>query len=274
MPQPLVTIDLKKILRSRLPRKVSRFVPDFAISWIERLICQDRLNELLHKAYPKEGSQFSDDLLRNLDISLEVEGFDRVPDGRWVFASNHPLGGLDGIALIKVLGEKYGDEHTRFLVNDMLMNVAPLRNVFLPVNKYGSQGRENAAVISRAWDDPEIQMLVFPAGLVSRLHPDGKIHDLEWKPTFVKRAISSGRGIVPVRFEALNTPFFYKFARWRKLLKIKVNIEQVLLPSELCKASGKRFRIVFGEPIAAEDVMSLGETPAAISDAVRRRAGV
>jgi len=274
MPQPLITIDLKKILRSRLPQNVSRHIPDFAISWLERLIRQRELNEMLRAAYPAEGSDFSDAILRHLDISLEIEGLDRIPEGRWIFASNHPLGGLDGIALIKVLGKRYGDEKIRFLVNDMLMNVAPLSNVFLPINKYGSQGRAAAAAITEVWNSPDIQMLIFPAGLVSRLHPGGKIADLKWKPTFVKRAIASGRGIVPVRFEALNRPFFYRFARWRKRLGIKVNIEQALLPAELCECHGKKFRIVFNEPIPHDRIEQLGKNQTEITAAVRRLAGV
>lgn len=264
-------IDLHKILRARMPRKVSRFVPGFVISGLERLIHQDELNEMLRMGYPLRGWEFACKLLDYLEISLEVKGLDRLPDsGRFMFASNHPLGGLDGIALIAVLGKRYGNDGVRFLVNDMLMNVEPLRDVFLPVNKFGSQGRDAAVAISAALAS-DMQVLQFPAGLVSRLHDDGSISDLEWHKAFVAQAIKHERDIVPVRFEASNTMRFYRTARWRKKLGLKVNIEQALLPSELCKARGKRFRIVFGEPESWRGLKAQGLPPKALASVIRRK---
>lgn len=253
-----------------MPRKVGRFVPDFVISALEHLIHQDELNEMLRIGYPLEGSQFARKILDHLDIEVTVEGLDNIPSGsRLMFASNHPLGGLDGIALIAVLGERYGDDGVRFLVNDMLMNVEPLRNVFLPVNKYGSQGREAANAINSAMASDK-QILQFPAGLVSRLHPDGSIHDLRWQKSVVSKAIEYGRDIIPVRFEGLNTMRFYKLARLRQRVGLKVNIEQALLPGEVCKSRGKRFRIVFGHPISHSKLASRKESPAVIAEALRK----
>lgn len=268
-------IDLDGILRRRLPAKVSRFLPRFATGWLEKVVCQDRLNELLEAGWPAEGSEFASRVLDEMGITLEVVEEERVPSGaRVVFASNHPLGGLDGIALIKVLGERYGDEKVRFLVNDLLMNVEPLRPVFLPINKYGSQGRAAAAAINAAYAS-DAQILVFPAGLVSRLGEGGKIADLKWQKAFVAKAIEYGRDIVPVRFEGLNSMRFYRTARVRSRLGLKVNIEQALLPSELCRAEGKRFRIIFGEPIPNErlraDRRSTTEIAASIREMIVNR---
>lgn len=242
-------IDLHRILRDRLPRRVSRFIPGFMISGLEKIICQKELNRMLQVAYPAEGAAFATRILRHLDIEVEVEGLENVPAGRLMFAGNHPLGGLDGIALISVLGKKYGDDGIRFLVNDMLMHVEPLRKVFLPINKYGSQGRAATVAINEALAS-DMQVFQFPAGLVSRLHPDGKIADLEWQKAFVAKAIEYERDIVPVRFEALNRMRFYRLAKWRKKLGIKVNIEQAFLPAEVCASRGKRFKIRFGKPVS------------------------
>ncbi|MDE5796619.1 MAG: 1-acyl-sn-glycerol-3-phosphate acyltransferase, partial [Muribaculaceae bacterium] len=129
----LLKLDLHDILRRRVGGWKGRLIPGALISTLERLIRQDRLNELLEISYPAEGSAFSTAILNELDISVTIEGTENIPaDKRLIFASNHPLGGLDGITLIKVLGEMYGDDKIRFLVNDMLMNVEPLQNVFLP----------------------------------------------------------------------------------------------------------------------------------------------
>lgn len=242
-------INLKKILRSRLKGAKARLIPGFLISALERLIHQDELNDVLRTTYPAVGTRFAEGAYRFFDLTLEVEGLENIPaEGRFIFASNHPLGGLDGIGLIKVLGERYGDDGLKFLVNDMLMNVEPLRPVFLPINKYGAQGRQAARAIAEAYAS-DAQILIFPAGLVSRLHPDGRIRDLEWQKSFVAKAVEYRRDIIPVRFEGLNRMSFYRLARWRKRLGIKVNLEQAKLPAEVCASRGKNFKITFHKPV-------------------------
>lgn len=263
-------INLHSILRERLPRKIGRFVPGFLISGLEKIIHQDELNEMLRMAYPSRGSAFSRRILEYLDITVEVEGLDRLPSRRLMFASNHPLGGLDGIALIAVLGERYGDNGVRFLVNDMLMNVEPLRDVFLPINKYGSQGRAAALAINEALAS-DMQILQFPAGLVSRRQPDGSVADLEWQKAFVAKAIEYGRDIVPVRFVGSNTARFYNTAHWRKKLGLKFNMEQALLPGEVCKSRGAHFRIIFGEPISWEKLKESGKNAREIAAEIREK---
>lgn len=261
-------IDLSGIIRTRLGRR-SRFIPGFLLSALERLICQKRLNELLDVTFPLTGSAFSERLLREMRIEAEVEGLDALPDGEpLLFVSNHPLGGLDGIALVGVLGRRYGDDALRVLVNDLLLNVAPLRDVFLPVNKFGAQGRDAARAINDAFRQGK-QILMFPAGLVSRIHPDGTIRDLEWQKAFAVKALEFGRRIVPVRFEGLNSMRFYRAAKWRKRLGIKVNLEQALLPSELCRSEGKKFRILFGRPIDPKAMRDAGMTPRDIATDIR-----
>ena len=263
-------INLHTILRERLPRRIGRFVPGFMISGLEKVIHQDELNEMLRIAYPARGSAFSRRILEYLDITVEVEGLDKLPSKRLMFASNHPLGGLDGITLIAVLGERYGDNGVRFLVNDMLMNVEPQRDVFLPINKYGSQGREAAKAINEAMAS-SMQILQFPAGLVSRLHPDGTIADLEWQKAFVAKAIEYERDIVPVYFEGTNTSRFYATAKWRKKLGVKFNMEQALLPGEVCKSRGAKFRIIFGEPISWKALKDSGKSPKQLAAEIREK---
>ena len=218
---------------------------------VERLIRQEELNGILRRTYPRRGSEFAAAVLHDMEVSVEVKGEENIPpQGRFIFASNHPLGGMDGISLIAVLGSRYGDEGIRFLVNDMLMSVEPLRDVFLPINKFGAQGRRATAEIAEASASGR-QMIIFPAGLVSRLQPDGSIRDLTWHKAFVAKAIEYGRDIIPVRFDAFNTRRFYRAARWRKRLGIGVNLEQILLPDELVRARGSKYRIIFGKPIPA-----------------------
>lgn len=251
----LLQIDIAGILKKRIPASKQRFIPDFLYVALARLIHQNELNEMLRVTFPSMGSEFSRKILKHLDIEVEIEGRENLPEdgGRVVFASNHPLGGLDGIALIAILGSQYGDKNIRFMVNDLLMNVEPLSNVFLPINKYGSQARAAAEAISKEYASDR-HIIVFPAGLVSRLHPGGEISDLKWQKAFLQKAMEHDRDIIPVRFVALNRKRFYRLAKWRKKLGIKVNIEQATLPSELCASRGKKFRIIFGKPLKIKDL--------------------
>lgn len=265
----ILQLDIKGILKSRIPDKKRRWIPPFLITGVEKLIRQNELNEILRATLPSEGSEFSRRVLDFLKITVEVSGMDNLKEGhRYIFASNHPLGGLDGMALITVLGEKYGDDNIRFLVNDLLMNVTPLKGIFLPVNKFGRQGRNYAEIINEKLAS-DCQIFQFPAGLCSRLLDNGEIADLEWQKSFVSKAIETKRDIVPVRFIGQNSGKFYKTARWRKKLGIKFNLEQILLPSELCKARGSHFKIIFGTPISWETLQESGKTHKALAAEIR-----
>ena len=250
-------IDVDKVLRERLPKQY-RYIPRFVVRWLERTICQDRLlerticqdklNAILVKMAGKNSVDAATAALNEMDITVEATGLDQLPEGRFMFVSNHPLGGLDGLALISLLGNRY-DKNIKFLVNDLLMAVEPLRGVFLPVNKYGNQSRDAATQIEEALKS-DAQFITFPAGLCSRMQPDGTIADLPWQKAAVAHAVNYQRDIVPIYFDAHNSRFFYRFAKWRKKLGIKFNIELIFLPKEMIKQSGATLRVFIGEPIA------------------------
>ncbi len=239
-------IDVDKVLRERLPRHY-KYIPRFAVRWLERTICQDRLNTILQQMAGKNSVDAATAALQEMDITIQATGLEELPKGRYMFVSNHPLGGLDGLALISLLGNRY-DRKIKFLVNDLLMAVEPLRGVFLPVNKYGSQSRDAAAQIDEALQSDN-QFITFPAGLCSRMQPDGSIADLPWQKAAVAHAVNYNRDIVPIYFDACNSRFFYRFAKWRKKLGIKFNIELIFLPKEMIKKSGCTLHAVIGKPI-------------------------
>ena len=239
-------IDVDKVLRERLPKHY-RYIPRFAVRWLERTICQDRLNAILQQMAGKNSVDAATAALQEMDITIQATGLEKLPEGRYMFVSNHPLGGLDGLALISLLGNHY-NRKIKFMVNDLLMAVEPLRGVFLPVNKYGRQSREAAADIEAALQSDN-QFITFPAGLCSRMQPDGSIADLPWQKTAVVHAVNYQRDIVPVYFDARNSKFFYRFAKWRKKLGIKFNIELIFLPKEMIKQCGSTQRVIIGEPI-------------------------
>ena len=101
----LIQIDLDKVLESKMGSK-ARYVPRFLVNWLKRTICQDELNGMLQRFYPNTGADFSRAALRDLKIKVELKNPEKLPsfdDRRVIFVSNHPLGGLDGIALISLI---------------------------------------------------------------------------------------------------------------------------------------------------------------------------
>jgi putative hemolysin len=189
---------------------------------------------------------FVDSVIKYMDLKIVVKGFENVPkSGRFVFAANHPLGGLESIVLMKVISEKFSD--FTFVVNDILMVLTPLSGLFVPINKHGSQSREGLNRINEAYSSNR-QLLYFPAGLVSR-KIKGKIIDLKWQKSFVSKSIEYDRDIVPVYIDGNNSRFFYNLSNLRKFFGIKVNIEMLYLVDEMIKQKGKTISLTFGEPI-------------------------
>ncbi len=260
-------IDVAKVLRERLPKHY-KFIPRFAVRWLERTICQDQLNAILQKMAGKNSVDAATAALDEMHITVKSTGLEQLPQGRYMFVSNHPLGGLDGLALISLLGNRY-EHRIKFLVNDLLMAVEPLRGVFLPVNKYGSQSRVAAVEIEEALQSDN-QFITFPAGLCSRMQPDGTIADLPWQKAAVVHAVNYHRDIVPVYFDARNSKFFYRFAKWRKKLGIKFNIELIFLPKEMIKQCGSTQHVIIGKPISWEtlDTRAPKKQAAALRDIV------
>ncbi len=237
-------IDVEKILRTKSP-KVAKYAPRFAVSWLKRILHQDQVNRLILSCANVYGVPYADKILEEFGVATEVVGLDRIPDGRYVFASNHPLGGLDGIAFLKAVGERWSN--IKFPVNDILLFVKNFQDIFLPVNKIGSTGRHSAMLMEEAFAS-DCQMLMFPAGLCSR-KIGGKIVDLEWKKGFVSKAVQSERDIVPVHISGRNSDFFYNFSNVRKALGVKFNIELIYLVDEMYKQKSKCLRLTFGKPI-------------------------
>ncbi|MDU1891902.1 MAG: 1-acyl-sn-glycerol-3-phosphate acyltransferase [Dysgonomonas sp.] len=246
MNQEPFLLDLDKVLKEKAP-KIYNKIPRFVINYLKRKIHIDELNEILTVYADRYGVDFMEAVVGYFDLTLNVEGTENISDaGRYIFASNHPLGGLDGICLSAVIGKLY-NKKIKYVVNDVLYFIKNLQPIFLPVNKYGRQSRKNTESLNEAYNSDD-QIITFPAGLCSRKER-GKIYDTVWQKNFILKAIESKRDVVPIYFEAKNSNFFYRFANIRKKLGIKFNIELIFLPDEMFKNKGKSFSIRFGEPI-------------------------
>ena len=242
----ILSVDIEKVIRGKSQKLADR-LPRCVINYIKKIIHQDEINRLLLENREYTGVEFATHILKDLDVSYRVHfsGKRPAPDGRYIFVSNHPLGGLDGMILISYIGSSFGD--VKFIVNDLLMYIRPLAPVFVPVNKYGRMRHDNTKMFQETFDS-DSQILYFPAGLCSRLIK-GKVTDLDWKKTFVTKAIESRRDIIPMFFSGENSRRFYRLANLRKKLGIKVNIETFLLPDEMFRKKGSAFDLYIGEPI-------------------------
>lgn len=238
-------IDIDKVIASKSPR-LQRALPRFIVRYLKRIIHQDEINEVLQKHGHKQGVDFIDEALKVMQVTYSVKGIENLkPDGRYLFASNHPLGGLDGMILIHLLGKRYPE--VKFPVNDLLMHITQLHNIFIPINKHGAQSSQNVKLMDATFAS-DAQVLYFPAGLCSRKQ-HGRIEDLEWKKSFIVKAIQHKRDIVPVFFSGRNSNFFYNLAKLRTFLGIKANIEMLYLVNEMFKQKGKSITVIIGEPI-------------------------
>lgn len=251
------TLDLDHIFKSKAPRLYAK-TPAFVLRYLKRKVHVDELNEILTIYKDKYGVDFMEAVVGYFDLKLNIKGLDKIDsNGRYIFVSNHPLGGLDGICLSAIIGKKF-DKKIKYLVNDILYYIKNLQPIFVPVNKYGKQPKDKARAINDAYESDE-QIITFPAGICSR-KTGGKIIDLDWHKSFIHKATETKRDIIPVYFDARNSNFFYRFANCRKALGIKFNVEMLFLPDEMFKNKHRTFTITFGEPIKWE-TLDKSKTP-------------
>ncbi|WP_455096400.1 1-acyl-sn-glycerol-3-phosphate acyltransferase [Prevotella koreensis] len=243
------TIDVGEILRSKMGAK-ARFVPSPLVSWLKRIAHQDEVNKFLWDNRELVGTPWLEECVRYLDMTLEVEGEENLPpkdDGKlYTFVSNHPLGGIDGVALGSIIGRKYDDKF-RYLVNDLLMNLPGLAPLCIPINKTGNQSRNFPAMVEAGFKSDN-HMLMFPAGLCSR-RKKGVVRDLAWKKTFISKSVEYHRDVVPIHFGGQNSDFFYRLANFSDSYLKKVNVAMLFLVDEMYKNVHKKFRVKFGKPI-------------------------
>ena len=241
------TIDVEQVFRVKNPC-LFRWTPRFVVRWVAKLIWQDEINRIIY-AYPDDTPvAFAHHILEEFNVNIQVVGYESLHDRhRFIVASNHPLGGLDGVAMLDTVGGIY--PNVIFPVNDMLLFIPQFQNSFIPISKQGSNISNMANLKNiQAHFSSDHPILYFPAGICSRKQR-GAIKDLEWKKSFITLAVKYQRDVIPAFFQGRNSGFFYRLSNIRKKLGIKFNLELVLLPREMFRQQGKAFQVVFGKPV-------------------------
>ena len=264
------TIDIDKILKSKMGTK-SRYVPRPLVTWLKHITHQDQVNEFLWNNKDLAGTDWLVACVKYLDMSLEIRGQENLPDKNdgklYTFVSNHPLGGIDGVAIGSIIGRHY-DNKFKYLVNDLLMNLPGLAPLCIGINKTGSQSRNFPAMVETGFSSDD-HMVMFPAGLCSR-KIDGIIQDIPWKKTFITKSVEHKRDIVPIHFSGHNSMFFYRLANICKMLGIKFNIAMLFLVDEMYKNRHQSFQITIGKPISWQ-TFDKSKTPTQWAQEVRAR---
>ena len=245
----VLRIDVDKILQSKMGDKAKR-VPRFLVSWLKRRLHQDEVNAFLEKEGDIQGVPWVEDVVEYLGMKLVVEGEENLPavddPKRYTFVSNHPLGGLDGVALGAILGRRY-EGQIKYLVNDLLMNLPGLAPLCIPINKTGKQSRQFPLMVEAGFKS-ENHIIMFPAGLCSRKQK-GVIRDLPWNKTFITKSVETQRDIVPIHFGGRNSEKFYRIANICKFFRLKFNVAMIYLVDEMFGNRDKTFVVKIGKPI-------------------------
>ena len=249
-------IDTESLIASKNPKLLKR-LPGFVLRYLKRILHEKEVNEFISKNRNKKNEEFCDAVIEEFDIEIDVRHIERIPDnGKIVIAMNHPLGGMDAMILVSALKEKRTD--LKFIVNDILMNLDNLKDLFVGVDKVRKTGENKQKSLRQQIESlfqSDNAICIFPAGMVSR-RTDWKIQDYEWKKTFVTYAKRHGQDIVPVYINGKLSRFFYNLASFRKFLGIKANIEMLYLSNELFKQRKAKMTFVVGEVIKNEELFN------------------
>ncbi len=245
-------IDVERLIASKSPKTLKR-LPGFVIRYLKRILHQNEVNDFIGRNKDLYGIDFCDAIIDHFQIQTEIINKDRIPvSGKIVIVMNHPLGGMDAIALVSALREQRSD--LKFVVNDLLMNLENLRELFVGVNKHGRSGVSLKKKIDELFESDNA-VCIFPAGMVSRKY-QGKIQDFEWKKTFVKYAKMHGHDVIPIYIDGKLSKFFYRLYSIRKFLGIKTNVEMLYLSDEMFQQEKKKLKFVVGERIPNKDLFT------------------
>lgn len=222
------------------------------ISLLKKLIHQDQINNFLRDNTDARGFDFIDRMFDYFNFSYSVSARDRanIPDtGRVVIFANHPIGSLDGLALLRLLSEVRPD--VQIVANDMLMNFEALTSLFIPIdNMTGASARRSYKRVLEALEN-EHAIIVFPAGEVSRAGPTG-VKDSRWLPGFLNFARRAKAPLLPIRIHAKNSLLFYGASMVFKPLGT------ALLADEMFKQQNNTIKFSVGECIPADSLSTKG----------------
>ena len=238
-------INIKETFLKKNP-KLAKKLPGFVYRYINRIMHIDEINDLMANHGNERGVEFARSMVKEFNVHETINGKENLPaSGRYIFASNHPLGGFDALLIVCIIDRLMGETVT--LVNDVLMNIPQLTPIFVPLNKHGGHSKDVIRQIHEAYSSDK-QILIFPSGFASR-RIKGKIQDFVWKKHFIAKSIEFQRDVIPIHVSGRNSGFFYSLANFRTFFRMKWNLEMFYLADETFGHKDQKFTITFGKPI-------------------------
>jgi putative hemolysin len=246
------TIDIEKAIRAG-NNKTLRSLPRFMISLLKKLVCEDEINKTIYRSRHLTGVPFVIDVLDGWNVKVNIAGGENIPaSGRFIFASNHPVGGVDALSIFSSIYKFYPEIVSP--ANQLLNNVPNLRPMVFGLDVFGKASRETAARLDELYESDK-QIMIFPAGEVSR-RKRGVISDITWQKSFIAKAVKHRRDVIPMHVSGRNSNLFYFVAGLRKKLGIKMYVETLLLPREMMNQKNGIVTVTFGKPISYQTFTS------------------
>ncbi|MGB5918120.1 GNAT family N-acyltransferase [Arcobacter sp.] len=247
-------VNVEKEIKKKFPKLdlESSFINKSLISLAKKVVHEDSINEFLQTNAHKKGFEFVDAVLDNFDFDYTVSSNDmqNIPSsGKVVIIANHPLGGLDALCLLKLVGKVRKD--VKIVANDFLAGIEALSSLFVPIDNYKRrQSKKDIKAIYDALNNDEA-IIIFPAGEVSRATPKG-IKDPVWSKGFLSFAQHCNAPILPILVDGKNSKIFYTISILNK------TFSTLLLSHEMFKKKSKKISIKIGEIIPNENIMPKG----------------
>lgn len=235
------------------------------VEWAMHAVAMDKVNDLHRHNCGTPGVPFTAGLLNELDITLKIDGeeiLDRFPEGAFVTVSNHPFGALDGISLIKIVGEHRPD--FKVMVNMVLNHISAMRPNFIAVDALASDDPKKKAVSMRGIREALMHVRrghplgFFPAGAVSKINNRGRLEDREWQPVIIRLIQQLGVPVIPIFFHGSNSWWFNLLGR------ISWKLRTVRLPAEVFLKRHKTIHVSIGEPVSTEEIKRFGDDTEAL----------
>lgn len=249
-------IDVQRILKETYPDFKLGKNNKWILKGLKKLIHEDDFNEFIDKHKHLRGFSFLDKLLTYFKFNYQIDNdsyFNIPSEGRLLVVANHPIGTLDGLALVKLIRSVRPD--VRIVTNRVLSNIQPLKSLFFPVNVLTTDKKELKNTYKTMLDalENEEAIIVFPAGEVSRITPNGVL-DGDWQSGFLKLAKKAQCPILPIHIKAKNSAFFYSASTFYKPLGT------MLLVNEMFNKKNQTIKFQVGAAIPYSEISKSDET--------------
>ncbi len=245
-------LNLEKSLQQRFPDLQKKPGAKLMVKLLKALTHQDEINQFIETHQHLRGFAFLDKVLEYFNFSYQINSraLNTIPsEGRVIIVANHPIGSLDGLALLKLVRTVRPD--VRIVANDLLAQIEPIRSLFIPVdNLSGKVSHKTQYKTMLAALENNEAVIMFPAGEVSRIRPNG-VRDGKWKGGFLRLAEKTKAPILPILVEARNSALFYSLSAIYKPLGT------MMLVQEMFNKDDQEIQFHIGKPIPWKSIKSL-----------------